>query len=100
MKEKQAAEGGSAKKKVTAAQLRVQKDLSELSLPSTMKTHFPSAEDIMNFELTVRPDEGFYQGGEFRFSFYVNPNFPHEPPRSSVCRRCTIPTLIWRATYA
>ncbi|AOW03754.1 NEDD8-conjugating enzyme UBC12 [Yarrowia lipolytica] len=93
MKEKQAAEGGSAKKKVTAAQLRVQKDLSELSLPSTMKTHFPSAEDIMNFELTVRPDEGFYQGGEFRFSFYVNPNFPHEPPKVKCLQKVYHPNI-------
>ncbi|CAN6596484.1 NEDD8-conjugating enzyme Ubc12p [Trichomonascus vanleenenianus] len=75
------AQSGSRKKKITAAQLRVQKDLTELSLPPTMKTHFPDPEDIMNFELEIKPDEGIYKGGVFKFSFAVNTNFPHEPPK-------------------
>ncbi|SPN97403.1 probable E2 ubiquitin-conjugating enzyme [Cephalotrichum gorgonifer] len=69
------------KKKVTAAQLRVQKDLSELSLGSTMKTDFPDPDDILNFILTIDPDEGLYRGGQFTFTFAVNQNFPHEPPK-------------------
>ncbi|RDA88292.1 hypothetical protein CP532_6591, partial [Ophiocordyceps camponoti-leonardi (nom. inval.)] len=72
---------GGKKKKVTAAQLRVQKDLSELSLGSTMKTDFPDADDILNFVLTIEPDEGMYRGGRFTFDFAINQNFPHEPPR-------------------
>ena len=72
---------GGRKKKVTAAQLRVQKDLTELSLPSTMKTVFKNPEDIMNFELELRPDDGMYKGGLFTFSFAINANFPHEPPK-------------------
>ncbi|KAE9980105.1 hypothetical protein EG328_000470 [Venturia inaequalis] len=69
------------KKKVTAAQLRVQKDLSELSLGSTMKTNFPNPDDILNFTLTIEPDEGMYKGGRFSFTFAINQNFPHEPPK-------------------
>lgn len=80
-KEEEANRAGSGKKKVTAAQLRVQKDLTELSLPSTMKTVFADPQDIMNFELVVKPDDGIYKGGTFRFSFNVNSNFPHEPPK-------------------
>lgn len=72
---------GSRKKKVTAAQLRVQKDLSELSLGSTMSTHFPDPDDILNFILTIEPDEGMYRDGRFTFKFHINANFPHDPPK-------------------
>ncbi|KIW07507.1 NEDD8-conjugating enzyme UBC12 [Verruconis gallopava] len=76
---------GAKKKKVTAAQLRVQKDLSELSLGSTMKTEFPNPDDILNFILTIEPDEGMYKGGKFTFTFAINQNFPHDPPKV-LCR--------------
>ena len=33
-------------------------DLTELDLPPTMKTHFPDAADLLNFTLTITPDEG------------------------------------------
>lgn len=73
MKKKEAAD---AKKrpKMSAAQLRVQKgtpvrdasgpvadvplDLTELELPDTMKTDFPDPSDVLNFKLTITPDEG------------------------------------------
>ncbi|WVQ75993.1 hypothetical protein IAR50_005629 [Cryptococcus sp. DSM 104548] len=76
-------EEAAAKKrpKVTAAQLRVQKDLTELDLPSTMKTVFPDPTDVLNFTLTITPDEGFYKGGVFNFSFAIKPEYPHEPPK-------------------
>ncbi|OTB07037.1 hypothetical protein M426DRAFT_318402 [Hypoxylon sp. CI-4A] len=76
------AEGaGGKKKKVTSAQLRVQKDLSELSLGTTMKTIFPDPDDILNFVLEIIPDEGIYQGGRFTFTFTMGPTYPHEPPK-------------------
>ncbi|KAG8529426.1 NEDD8-conjugating protein ubc12 [Bacidia gigantensis] len=78
------AEGvGQKKKKVTAAQLRVQKDLQELegTLGRTMKTTFPNPDDILNFTLTIEPDEGMYKGGSFLFNFAINQNFPHDPPK-------------------
>ena len=72
-------EDAAAKKKpkTSAAQIRVQKglssnsrrpgclvdlsnvtDLTELDLPPTMKTHFPDPVDLLNFTLTITPDEG------------------------------------------
>ncbi|KAL2017015.1 hypothetical protein VTK56DRAFT_2696 [Thermocarpiscus australiensis] len=84
-KAENAAEGGAAagpkKKKVTAAQLRVQKDLSELSLGTTMTTEFPDPDNILSFVLYIEPDEGMYKGGRFSFSFSIPPSFPHEPPK-------------------
>jgi len=76
-------EDAAAKKKpkTSAAQIRVQKDLTELDLPSTMKTDFPDPADLLNFTLTITPDEGMYQGGSFSFSFNINTNYPHDPPK-------------------
>lgn len=56
-------------------------DLSELSLGSTMKTEFPDPDDILNFVLTIDPDEGMYRSSRFTFDFTINQNFPHEPPK-------------------
>ncbi|KAF9819904.1 hypothetical protein IEO21_01765 [Rhodonia placenta] len=69
------------KPKTSAAQIRVQKDLTELELSSTMKTHFPDPTDLLNFTLTITPDEGMYKGGAFNFSVNINTNYPHEPPK-------------------
>ena len=33
-------------------------DITELSLPSTMKIEFPNEDDLLNFNLTIEPDEG------------------------------------------
>ncbi|KAL8646294.1 MAG: hypothetical protein Q9210_006220, partial [Variospora velana] len=85
--------GGQKKKKVTAAQLRVQKDLSELSLGSTMKTKFPNPDDILNFTLTIEPDEGMYKGGAFHFSFAINQNFPHDPPKVKCTQKIYHPNI-------
>jgi hypothetical protein len=116
-------------------------DLTELDLPSTMKTNFPDPADLLNFSLTITPDEGppnpqdssfgsnlapllrtllvlgMYKGGAFVFSFAINTNYPHDPPkvkctqtvRSNMSQdlfrwmlkqdsRYTTPTWIWRAT--
>lgn len=84
---------------MTAAQLRVQKDLTELSLPSTMSTVFNDPQDMMNFELVVKPDDGMYKGGTFRFSFSVNPNFPHEPPKVKCLQKVSSKFEILESIY-
>lgn len=107
--------GGQRKKKVTAAQLRVQKghlslkmaklvrdrgadwesgaDLSELSLGNTMRTKFPNQDDILNFTLTIEPDEGMYKGGAFHFNFAINQNFPHDPPKVKCTQKIYHPNI-------
>ena len=56
-------------------------DISELSLPSTIELKFPDTENLLQFEVVVCPDEGFYRGGLFAFSFNVRKSYPHEPPK-------------------
>lgn len=46
-----------------------------------MKTEFPNPDDILNFLLHIEPDEGMYKGGKFSFTFAINQNFPHDPPK-------------------
>ncbi|OCF45839.1 ubiquitin-conjugating enzyme E2 M [Kwoniella heveanensis CBS 569] len=81
------------KPKMTAAQLRVQKDLTELELPSTMTTHFPDPTDVLNFTLTITPDEGIYKGGVFKFTFVISAGYPHEPPKVRCTQKIYHPNL-------
>jgi len=80
-KEAEEAAGVSQQKKVSAAQLRVQKDIHELDLPGTCQTMFEDKDDLLNFKLVICPDQGFYRNGKFIFKFAVPHNYPHEPPK-------------------
>ncbi|CAL9749335.1 unnamed protein product [Musa acuminata subsp. burmannicoides] len=74
--------GNAPAKKQSAGELRLHKDISELNLPKSTIISFPNGEDdLMNFEISIRPDEGYYQGGRFVFTFQVSPSYPHEPPK-------------------
>jgi len=88
-------EDAAAKKKpkTSAAQIRVQKDLTELDLPATMKTDFADAADLLNFTLTITPDEGMYTGGAFKFSFNINTNYPHDPPKVKCLQKIYHPNV-------
>lgn len=68
-------------------------DVSELSLPSTMKTDFPDEDDLLNFTLTIEPDEGMYKGGRFHFSFAINQDFPHSPPKVKCTQKIYHPNI-------
>ncbi|KAL3841670.1 hypothetical protein ACJMK2_019784 [Sinanodonta woodiana] len=70
-----------SQKKASAAQLRIQKDINELNLPKTCQMEFPDPDDLLNFKLIICPDEGFYRGGRFVFSFKVGQGYPHDPPK-------------------
>ncbi|KAJ1992423.1 NEDD8-conjugating protein ubc12 [Dimargaris cristalligena] len=88
-----AADAEKKKPKVSAAQIRVQKDITELSLPSTMRLDFPNPDDLMHFQLCITPDEGMYQGGCFRFSFAIDHNYPHEAPKVLCTQRIYHPNI-------
>jgi len=68
-------------KRATAAQLRMSKDIGELSLPPTCKLEFQDPDDLLNFKLIITPDEGFYRLGKFIFTFKIGQGYPHEPPK-------------------
>jgi hypothetical protein len=58
-----------------------------------MKMTFPNPDDILNFTLTIEPDEGMYKGGVFNFSFSVNQNFPHDPPKVKCTQKIYHPNI-------
>ena len=59
------------------------KEVAELeaNLPCTCKVHFPDPNKPHCFQLTVSPDEGFYQGGKFQFETEVPEAYNMVPPR-------------------
>ncbi|RJE17677.1 NEDD8-conjugating enzyme UBC12 [Aspergillus sclerotialis] len=58
-----------------------------------MKMNFPNPDDILNFTLTIEPDEGLYKGGVFTFTFNVNQNFPHDPPKVKCVQKIYHPNI-------
>ncbi|KAJ4715046.1 Ubiquitin-conjugating enzyme family protein [Melia azedarach] len=84
-KQKEDAENNSGvvpTKKQTAGELRLNRDITELNLPDSCSISFPSGkDDLMNFEVSIKPDEGYYKDGTFVFSFEVPPIYPHEAPK-------------------
>jgi ubiquitin-conjugating enzyme E2 M len=58
-----------------------------------MKMSFPNPDDILNFTLTIEPDEGMYKGGLFNFTFTINQNFPHDPPKVKCTQKIYHPNI-------
>jgi len=65
----------------SAAYLRITKDITDLTVPKTCQIEFPDKDDLLNFKLIIFPDEGYYKGGRFVFTFKVGINYPHEAPK-------------------
>ncbi|PWA02907.1 hypothetical protein BB558_000945 [Smittium angustum] len=78
---KQQASDEKTKPRNSAAKIRIQKDISELDLPSSISITFPNEEDLLKFEVVIKPDEGYYKNGSFHFRFSISENYPHDPPK-------------------
>lgn len=78
--------------KVSPAQLRVQKDLGEIQLPPMIKLTCVD-DSNMNMEVEIKPDEGYYRGGLFKFSMVIGANFPIEPPKVKCLKRIYHPNI-------
>lgn len=83
VKEKQKKDAAvTGKPKQSAGELRLQKDLSELALPANATISFPEGKDKpMHFEITIKPDEGYYRGGRFLFDFVISTGYPYDAPK-------------------
>ncbi|CAD7698661.1 unnamed protein product, partial [Ostreobium quekettii] len=82
VKKKQQEEKSQGIKPGLAAEIRLQKDMSELNLPSNTSIVFPEGKDkIFHFEIALRPNEGYHRGGQFLFSFNISHNYPYEAPK-------------------
>ena len=57
-------------------------DMQELSLGSNTSISFPEGKDnLLAFDITLKPEEGFWKGGAFNFTFRVTSEYPHKPPK-------------------
>lgn len=79
--------------RVSAAQLRLQKDLTELDLPKSIKVNFTNPSNIFNFVLSIVPQEGFYKMGLFKFTVEINENFPIDPPKIRCMQKIYHPNI-------
>jgi ubiquitin-conjugating enzyme E2 M len=62
-------------------EIRLQTELVDLEMPPQCEIVFPKTEDLMNFNVTIKPDEGYWKGGKFVFVFNVKPMYPHDAPK-------------------
>merc|ERR1712065_57451 len=80
-KEGQTSSAQAAEDSQKPAEIRIQKDISELELGPNAEIDFPNgADDLMNFVVTIRPDEGYWAGGKFDFVFSIPEGYPHDVP--------------------
>ena len=42
---------------------------------------FPDPKDLMNFQVNVKANEGYWSGHEYAFSFTIPDLYPHDPPK-------------------
>ncbi|KAM3309453.1 NEDD8-conjugating enzyme Ubc12-like [Capsicum chacoense] len=84
-KQKEASENAASKpqiKEQSASELRVHRDINELTLPPICTINFPNGkDDLMNFEVSIKPDEGYYNEGTFPFTFQIPILYPHDAPK-------------------
>lgn len=78
---------------VCAGHIRVQKDINELDIPPSIQVTFPTADDLMHFQLTLSPEEGYYKAGSFSFSVTVTDDYPHKPPKVKCNTRIYHPNI-------
>ncbi|XP_046312895.1 NEDD8-conjugating enzyme UBE2F isoform X1 [Marmota monax] len=65
----------------------------EANLPCTCKVHFPDPNKLHCFQLTVIPDEGYYQGGKFQFETEVPDAYNMVPPKVKCLTRIWHPNI-------
>ena len=81
-KEANASAAASGEKKIAPGLIRMQKDVSELKVEKGIHIDFYNGkEDLMNFKVEIRPDDGIYCSGKFVFDVKVPKTYPHDPPK-------------------
>lgn len=97
VKEKQKQDAAAANGKAprqSAGELRVQKDITELNLPKRATIAFVDGKDkLLHFQITMRPEEGIYRGGEFLFDFNISTGYPHDAPKVKCLTRVYHPNI-------
>ena len=56
-------------------------DIGELDGGKVATVTFPKANDLINFNVSITPDTGYWKGATYKFVFAVPPHYPHSPPK-------------------
>jgi len=73
----------------TASELRAQKDISEMDPIPGAKISFPDPDNLMKFDVEIKPHDGIYAHASFHFTVEIPTTYPYDPPKVS----CT--TLVY-----
>ncbi|KAN0055356.1 hypothetical protein ACTA71_008467 [Dictyostelium dimigraforme] len=79
LKTKQSSESGG--KRANPAELRAQKDIDEMEVPTGCAVSFKDTNDILNFNLSITPTDGLYQTATFQFTINIPSTYPYDPPK-------------------
>ncbi|XP_053686867.1 NEDD8-conjugating enzyme UBE2F-like [Sabethes cyaneus] len=70
-------------KRISIREFLLVKEVQELeqNLPCTCKIAFQDPNVLSDFTLVITPNEGFWQGGRFKFSLHVPEEYNMAPPK-------------------
>jgi len=75
----------SSKIKINATFLITKKtkliDIAELDNEQGTETVFPNPNDLTDFRVYITPQDGYWKGAKYEFSFQIPEHYPHSPPK-------------------
>ncbi|XP_072947594.1 NEDD8-conjugating enzyme UBE2F-like [Epargyreus clarus] len=82
-------------KRISVRDKLLVKEVQELNenLPATCSVNFDDPNVLSEFTLTVKPDEGYWQGGKFKFSVVVTEDYNMAPPKVKCMTRLWHPNI-------
>jgi len=83
------------KKKTNAAELRAQKDLTEMDPIPGIEVDFPDPNNVMVFHTKVTPHDGIYKDAMFKFVVTVPQTYPYDPPKAECETLVYHPNIDW-----
>jgi len=92
-KDETANETAGGAKRRQPGEIRLQTEMNELDLPKNCFISFPDKNDLLNFQVTITPDDGFWKGATFAFSFAVKPLYPHDAPKVKAVTKVFHPNI-------
>lgn len=84
-----------APKRISIRDKLLVKEVQEMNetLPSTCSVHFKDHNVLSDFTLTVKPDEGYWKSGKFKFYIHVTEDYNMVPPKVKCLTRLWHPNI-------
>merc|ERR1719210_2402901 len=59
----------------------MQKDIDSLETAHNVDVDFPNPDDLLNFTVEIKVEQGLWKGGIYKFKFEIPSNYPHSAPK-------------------